>query len=157
MTTITAIIIDPIARVIDKCEIESIDGSTYDGLRDLVFKHREQPGYLEAIRVGANHSIYIDEEGVFFDWDHQGFFRMRQGDRESDPIAGVAVMVSDTPDGDVSDCWLPLDLIRSSIEWIEPRQVRVKAPFMTSFNDKGEEEKTLLAGVEEWTYYNQPN
>lgn len=157
-TNLKAIIIDPISRTVAYCDVERDDnGSTYEGLRDLIFKHREQSGYIEHVSVGANHGLYIDEEGVLIDWDAQGFFCLRQGDKVTSPFAGVAILVGDTPDGDTGDCLLPLQMIHDSVQWIEPQQVSIPAPFMTSYDKDGNEQKTLLAGVEEWTYGNQPN
>jgi hypothetical protein len=157
-TNLKAIIIDPITRTVDYCDVErDSEGSTYAGLVDLIFKHREQPGYLEHVSLGAGHGIYIHDEGVLCDWDTQGFFCLRHGDSVTDPFAGVAILVRDTPDGDTADCTLPLQLLRESVQWLHPKEVRVPAPFMQTFDDQGKEEKTLLDGVEEWTYDCQPN
>lgn len=157
-TNLKAIIIDPISRTVDYCDVErDSEGSTYHGLVDLIFKHREQAGYIEHVNVGAGHGLYIDEEGVLCDWDSQGFFCLRQGNNTTDPIAGVAILVRDTPDGDTADCQLPLEMLRDSVQWLHPTEVRVPAPFMQTFDKDGNEEVTLLAGVEYWTYQNQPN
>lgn len=156
-TNLKAIIIDPITRTVDYCDVErDSEGSTYEGLVDLIFKHREETGYIERVNVGADHSLYIHDEGVLCDWDTQGFFRLRQGEHKTDPLAGVAILVRDTPDGDTADCQLPLQLLRNSVEWIDPKDVRIPAPFMQTFDDNGNDEVTLLAGTEYWTYNNQP-
>lgn len=157
ITNLKAIIIDPVNQTVDYCDVErNEDGSTYDGLVDLIFKHHEEAGLIQHISVGAGHGLYMDEEGILCDWDNQGFFCLRNGDAMTQPFAGVAILVSDTPDGDTADCLLPLSLIRDSVQWVEPKDVRVPAPVMTSIDKHGNEQRTLLAGVEEWTYANQP-
>lgn len=152
-----AILIDPVLRIVAPCDVEvDAKGSSYEGLRDLIFKHRDQTGYLQHLSLGASHGIYIDEEGVLTDWDQQAFFYIGNSRGDGLTIAGVAVLVRDTPDGDTADCTLPLELVQSTVTWLHPKEVRVPAPVMTTFEKDGTEKRTLLAGVEEWTYDNQP-
>jgi hypothetical protein len=157
MKTIKAIIIDPIVRFVSYCEVEVNNDSAYEGLRDLVFRHRDQPGYLDVVRVGAGHSLFVDDEGIMSDWDSQGFFYLGDAQGNGQTLAGVAILVRDTPDGDSADCTLPIELVESKVTWLHPKEVRVPAPFMTTWDDNNKEKKTLLHGVEFWTYDNQPS
>jgi len=155
MSHIKAILIDPIKREVIHCDVpRDSEGSTYAGLRDLVFQHREQQGYLEHVHLGAGHGLYIDEEGMLTNWDSQGFF-----DIGGLTVAGVAVLVGSPPTGDTDHCRLPIELVLSKITWLHPKEVRVPAPFMQTFDEQGNDEVTLLSGrgVEYWTYDNQPS
>jgi hypothetical protein len=154
MNHIKAILIDPIKREVVHCDVpQDSEGSTYAGLRALVFQHGDRLGYLEHVHVGVGHGLYIDEEGMLTDWDGQAFF-----DIGGLTVAGVAVLVGSPPDGDTADCRLPIELVQSKITWLHPKEVRVPAPFMQTFDEQGNDEVTLLSGrgVEYWTYDNQP-
>ena len=154
--TISAIIIDPATRTVRQEQLTSdLNGELYHALKRAVFGDNETGhGYIEHISLGADHGIYIDEEGVLKPWDEQHFFRLG----ENLTIAGRAVLVKDTPDGDSADCELSIDYVTAPITWMEAKDVRVPAPFMETFNPKtGQVERELLAGVEFWTYDNQPS
>lgn len=150
--TIIATLIDPKARVVKPWALHTDEeGSAYDSLVDAISQYADSRLYIEHIDVGAGHGMYLDENGVLMPWDDQSFFKL--GDQT---FAGVAVIVRDTDDGYSASCEIPLGLIASRVEWIEPRQVRIPAPVMQTIGADGKVETTYLAGCREWTYDNQP-
>lgn len=156
MKTIKAILIDPHAKTVSHCDVElDAHHSSYEGLRDLIFKYSEGKGLLQAVNVGGNHSLYIDEEGLLMDWDSQAFFSMGRA-AQSMTLAGVAVLMSDTIDGDTGPCTIPIEFVQAVVRWMPPSEVRVPAPYMETMNDDGSVNREYIAGVQEWTYENQP-
>lgn len=153
MNTIKAIFINAKDRTIEYIEIPQ--GKVYDTVRSLVFKDQEL-GYLEAYRVGANHHIYIDEEGVLKDWDQQHFFMFRVPPKGV-CFAGNAVMLQEDGMGADKSVGLPISMVRETVHWITPQEAHFPAPMITTWDANNQPITTPMEpGVTEWTYNSRP-
>lgn len=155
-----ATIIDPFRRVIRPAllplkEDREAGLDAYEALLAAVSTADREVRMIERVDLGAGHAIYVDEEGLLANWDSQAFFRL--GGPDGPTFAGIGVIVGETEAGGVGHCLLPEELIRSKLEWIEPRDVRVPAPVFQSINpETGSVETEYLTGSQWWTYDNQP-
>ena len=149
-----AILIDPFLQSI---RVVEIDGS-YESLKTYVFDGKGDGEFLEHVGVGASHGLYIDEEGILKDWDSQKFFRI--GNPSGDPgytLAGRDLMVSDTEEGDVGPCMIPLHTVVDTVTWVDAKDVRVPAIKLTTIDEAGSEKVEYTdCGVNEWHYGRQP-
>lgn len=151
-----AILIDPHMRMLTMIElpVNAEGDADYEAIRHAVFGDGER-GLLQAVNIGAGHSMFIDEEGLLMDWEKQAFFQLGRPPA-CHTFAGRAVILRDTDEGGTSSCLLPLALVAGKTVWLDPREVDVPAPVLITQDERGNEEVTLLAGVERWTYGNQP-
>lgn len=147
-----AILIDPFAKTVR----ELYTSGAYDVIKRLVFVDLlGRSGYLEAVYIGADHSMYIDEEGLLVPWDEQAFFELGLPSN-CRQIAGRAVIFKNTDDGDNADCELPVSIVARTVRWIGAQAVSVAAPVLTTVGKDGDVKRELLHGVERWDYLHQP-
>lgn len=144
-----AILIDPFLQTVSEVE----NGGRLDDIRAAVFGDKlSERSAIEHYGVGADHAIYIDDEGLFVPWDEQKFFKLGG----TMTIAGRALMLQDSPDGDTAPCLIPLETVKRTVSWIDAKDVRVPAPAVHSMDKDGNVTVELLHGVEEWHYGQQP-
>jgi hypothetical protein len=165
-----AVIIDPFTRTIDPASLDLSPDNSYSALRRAVF--RDGSGFLCHVGLGPlprtplapslSLSGYVDDEGIFMDWDQQAFFRLA---RDAAPLAGRMVIVASDVEGETRPIpadFLPLlvERLREIVEWIEPQQVRVPVPTFQQLDDNlqpvGEPEPLTPDGRAEWDYNHQP-
>ncbi len=150
-----AILIDPFNRTVTE---ENLKDGSYDSLKAAVFSGdpsaAKYSNYLEHISLGAGHGAYLDEEGLLRPWSEQAFFKF--GPERT--LAGRALVVRDTSDGDVAAARLPLELVAQQVQWITPQEVRVPAPIVNSLpKDWNPGDPIPAPDIKEWwTFDNQP-
>jgi hypothetical protein len=157
MKKVKAICIDPSIKEVRVARISVDDeGSIYEDACSLISKHHDSERILTSLRVDQNHILWLDDEGVFVDWDKQGFFRLCRSGKCSQPIAGVALLTRiDGQDID-ADVVNPLLHLNTDVEWLDPKKVRMEAPSLVTTDSNGEKQITHLMGVEFWDYSTQP-
>jgi len=148
---VRAILINPFAKTVTEVDTNGY-ADTYGAIQRLVFGRsmNDTNGFVERVRIGAEHSIYIDEEGMLVDWDHQAFFKI--GGRS---LAGNGVIVCDDDWGGVEPCDIPLDVVTQAVEWLTPQEVDVPAPRI-HYVENGVEQTELIYGVDRWNYKQRP-
>ena len=77
---------------------------------------------IEALRLGRNFVMIVDEEGKLRDWK-VGF---RLGDAEG--IAGNALIVCEKSNGDFTDCRLPAGLIAGMTQFLDLEKTPLPPP-----------------------------
>jgi hypothetical protein len=145
---VKAILIDPSTKTISPLELDSGD---YEDIRKAVF-NGESNGLIEAVTLGLNHHMYVDEEGILKPWEEQSFFKLTTGQY----LAGRAVILRGTEDGGEADVTIPIGMVIGVVQFVEPEEVRIPTPTFTSFEPDGTETVTRLASTNEWTIDNQP-
>lgn len=144
-----AILVDPMARTVTEVQLES---GKYEDIKKALFPDGPQ-GYIEAVDLGSNHHMYVDEEGLLKPWEEQSFFQFTATKQY---IAGRGLILCGTEDGDEIDARVPLGMVKTAVRFVEPQEVHVPTPTFTNVNDDGTTETTRIVPEEEWTFDNQP-
>ncbi|MGF6383276.1 hypothetical protein OKW33_006428 [Paraburkholderia atlantica] len=109
--TRTAYLIDPWTRTVEAVERTAVDAPTV--LREIrSFMHCD---YIQAVRLhdAGPDVMYLDEDG--YQKDPQAFFHCRLWPNQT--VAGRALWVGKTVDGDDASPTMPLDYVRGHIAW----------------------------------------
>jgi len=154
-----AILIDPFKK---KVEAVNIEAGTYDVIGKHIFPNsteEERKQYICAVErypLGMGHIGYIDETGMWKDWDYQAFFRLANGQ----VIAGRMLILYDKPQPggstDIGASPLPVLAVLPLVTWVEPKDVRVPATTLTTIDKDGKAHIEYLDDVAEWAYDHQP-
>lgn len=100
------ILIDPFDRVIKEIEI--------DGSLDSMYKAM-QCDCFDLVRIDKNDGIFVDDEGLLKLPSEQAFFKW---DDYDSPLAGRALVIGCTPDGDSTDANHTVPEIAQKISWL---------------------------------------
>lgn len=69
---------------------------------------------FDVVSVDPNVSIYVDDEGLYV--QDQGFFYMPSA--YPHPLAGKALVLGTTSDGDSTDCPVTLEWLEARVFWL---------------------------------------
>jgi hypothetical protein len=147
-----AILIDPYTRTIEAIELPiANDEATLKVLYQAIF-HADH-GIIQALDLGADHDLWIDEEGLLKPWEDQAFFQLL----DHSPIAGRGVILSHDDNGSCTPCLAPIEPVRRAVSWVDPHDVQVPAPTFCELDadlqPKGEPQP-LNGGPAVWTFEN---
>ena len=146
-----AIVINPTLKTIT---VEDLPGTdTLEIILAAVFPGGER-GMIQAVNIGAQHDLWIDEEALLRPWIDQAFFSI--GDNP--PIGGIGVILSHTRDGESHDCYAPIEPVQRVIRWVAPQDVVIPAPTIQTmskdtFEPEGKPE-VIGGGPAFWTFEN---
>lgn len=153
MKHISVLFIDPFAREVKRVTIEN----DWDEFKKLMQCEWLEPVYLPELPncSAPQCCMYIDENGLNTDWDHQAFFRLPI--TNSQTYAGRAIVCGVGGEEGCDDIDAPsyIDGLERMIRWIKPQDVVVPAPTMITPNNDGSVDVTLLTGATHMTYENQ--
>ncbi len=100
------IFIDAVNRTVTEIQIEN----------DLhVFYGKIGCRLIQMLDLGMHHALCVDEEGKLRDW--KSGFRLSG----SSTLAGNALIIGTTDDGDFANCRAPLCLFKRNVEFIDLR------------------------------------
>lgn len=151
MKTTRAILIDPFAKTVTEVQIH---GDTLPGMYAAL--DCQQVNAISMGKVGGiQHDLWVDEEGLFIPWGEQAFYQLNG---YPEPLAGRGLIFACSPDGDTisASSLLTTERVKTVVSWVDAENVEVSAPRMIVRDAEGQEETTLLAGVDKWTYNQQP-
>jgi hypothetical protein len=147
---------------IDTYQLEAEEGGTiepvYGAIKKIVFDNIpiKTSGYIEHVSLGGVMHGWIDEEGLLSEWDMQAFFAFGNYKEHQWTFAGNMLVTQEDWKGNTVPVTCSTTAIAALITWLHPKEVRVPAPRITSYDSNGRATVTLVGGKEEWDYKNQP-
>ena len=111
LMTRTAYLIDPWTCTVERVERTAVDAPSQ--LREM--RALMHCGYIQAVHLvnAGSDVMYLDEDG--YQKDAQAFFHCRLWPNQT--VAGRALWVGKTPDGDDASPSMSLDYVRGHVKW----------------------------------------
>jgi hypothetical protein len=148
-----AIIIDPYAKTISWADLPGTD--SYEIIMAALFKDPEarERGTIQAVNIGGNHDLWVDDESLLRPWADQAFFSISG----NPPIGGIGLILSHDQEGETHECKGPIQPVMRAVRWVAPQDVVIPAPTIQSMGEdlqpKGEPE-VIGGGPATWTFEN---
>jgi hypothetical protein len=101
-----AILIDPTTKTVTEIEHEGVYRAIVQtlGIR-----------YIEMVRLGLDHHMYVDEEGLLVDSHPHGYFKFPT----TQVYAGKALIFREEPDGEEAPASIPVEHVRRIVQFID--------------------------------------
>lgn len=93
----------------------SVTTVNLDGTLDTIYRHMDCKT-IDAVYLKATEALYIDDEGLFKAHDEQAFFALPGW--YPGILAGKALWIGTTPDGEDASPTTNRDVVESLVAWI---------------------------------------
>lgn len=147
-----AVLVVPAEKRIEFVDISSDVHSFLDHAKRLIGVDE-----ITCYRLVDEEYVWLDDNGLIRrPWGECSFWRFRLNPHHT--IAGNGLIIGTNREGDnQSTAFTDLRQFASLVEWVDPHDVRVRAPSVTFYDPKtGEAKVDYISGTEEWSFHNQP-